>query len=70
MKKNLGITDKRVRILAAIIIAGLYFADMIPGVAGIVLMTVAGILLVTSLMNFCPLYSILGVNTCGIKSKE
>lgn len=67
MKKNMGVADKRVRILAALIIAGLYFADMIPGTLGIVLMVVAAIFLVTSLINFCPLYSIFGINTCKVK---
>lgn len=67
MKKNMGVADKRVRILAALIIAGLYFVDMISGTLGIVLMVVAAIFLVTSLMNFCPLYSIFGMNTCKVK---
>ncbi len=67
MKRNMGMTDKRVRILAALIIAGLYFADMIPGTLGIVLMVVAVIFLATSLMNFCPLYSIFGISSCKVK---
>jgi len=67
MKRNMGTTDKRVRILAALIIAGLYFADIITGTLGIVLMAVAVIFLFTSLINFCPLYSIFGLNTCKVK---
>jgi Protein of unknown function (DUF2892) len=56
MKKNMGSIDKGVRILAAIIIAGLYFANQISGIAAIVLLVLAGIFVVTSFISFCPLY--------------
>jgi Protein of unknown function (DUF2892) len=67
MKKNIGSTDKIIRIVAAIVIAVLYFTKTITGTASIVLGIVASILLLTSLINFCPLYAILGTNTCKIK---
>ncbi len=67
MKKNMGTTDKVIRILVAAIIAGLYFTNVITGTLAIVLMVVAAIFLVTSLLNFCPLYAIFGMNTCGVK---
>ena len=55
MKRNMGTADKRLRIFVALIIAGLYFADIITGTLGIVLMVVAAVFLLTSLLNFCPL---------------
>jgi hypothetical protein len=63
MKKNIGSTDKIIRISAAIIVAILYFTKTINGTAAIVLGIVATILLLTSFINFCPLYTILGTNT-------
>jgi hypothetical protein len=63
MKKNIGSTDKIIRIAAAIIVAILYFTKIINGTTAIVLGIVAIILLLTSFINFCPLYAILGANT-------
>lgn len=67
MKKNVGLADKGIRVLVAFIIAVLYYLDIISGTIGIVLMAIAIILLLTSLFNFCPLYALLGKNTCKIK---
>ncbi len=67
MKKNMGIADKLVRVLIAAVIGILYYLDKIEGSLALILMAVAIILLITSLINFCPLYRILGINTCKIK---
>ncbi|MDP2187286.1 MAG: DUF2892 domain-containing protein [Sphingobacteriaceae bacterium] len=64
MKKNMGNTDKAVRILLAIIIAALYFTGTVPGVLGMVLLAFAAIFVLTSFISFCPLYLPLGINTC------
>ncbi|HEU0227421.1 MAG TPA: DUF2892 domain-containing protein [Arachidicoccus soli] len=56
MKKNMGIIDKVVRIIVAIIIAGLYFANIISGTIAIILLILAGIFILTSFISFCPLY--------------
>lgn len=68
MKKNMGTADKGIRIIIALAIALLYYFDKISGTLGIVLMVVAIVFLLTSLLSFCPLYPILGINTC--KKKE
>ena len=67
MKRNLGNSDKLIRSLLAIVIAALYYFNVIEGTLAYVLMVVAIILLVTSLFNFCPLYRLIGVNTCKTK---
>lgn len=69
MKKNMGSTDKTIRILIALVIAGLYFGNIITGTLGIVLLIFAVVFLLTSLISFCPLYTIIGVNTCKTDSK-
>jgi hypothetical protein len=63
MKKNMGTVDKVVRILAAVIIAGLYFANIISGTVAIILLILAGIFILTSFMSFCPLYLPFGIST-------
>jgi hypothetical protein len=63
MKSNLSSADRILRILGAAIVALLYFTNVISGTIAIVLFIVAAILIVTSLINFCPLYAILGIST-------
>jgi hypothetical protein len=64
MKKNMGSADKLIRVLIAVVIAVLYYLGKIEGTLAIVLMAFAIIFLLTSLVSFCPLYTIFGINTC------
>lgn len=64
MKKNMGNIDRIIRILVAIIIAVLVFTNVISGTLGIVLLILAGVFVLTSLISFCPLYTLVGINTC------
>lgn len=64
MKKNMGNIDKIIRILVAIVIAVLFFTNVISGTLGIVLLVLAGVFVLTSLISFCPLYTLVGINTC------
>jgi hypothetical protein len=56
MKKNMGVVDRTIRVLLAIIIAIFYWTGNISGVAAIILGILALIFLLTSLIGFCPLY--------------
>lgn len=67
MKKNVGNIDKGVRIVIAIVVAILYYFNIIEGTLAYILMALSITLLITSLINFCPLYTLLGINTCKIK---
>ena len=67
MKKNMGKVDRAVRALIALVMVGLYFGNIVTGVLGIVLMAAAGIFFLTSLISFCPLYTVVGLNTCAAK---
>ena len=67
MKRNMGNMDKAVRVLIAALIAVLYYYNIIDGLLAYALMALAIILLVTSLVNFCPLYKVFGINTCKTK---
>ena len=63
MKKNMGSIDKAVRIIAAVVISALYFTKIISGTLAIVLLVIAGIFILTSFLNFCPLYLPFGIST-------
>lgn len=64
MKKNMGGTDKLIRILLAIIVGVLYYTEVINGTTAIILGVLAVVFVITSFISFCPLYLILGMNTC------
>lgn len=63
MKSNMGLPDRIIRVVLATIPPVLYFADIISGVFAMVLLGITGLLLVTSLFSFCPLYVPFGINT-------
>jgi hypothetical protein len=63
MKKNLGTVDKVIRILVAVAVVILYFTNVISGTAGIILLILTVVLVITSLVSFCPLYWSLGLST-------
>jgi hypothetical protein len=67
MKPNMGTADKAIRIIIAVVIAGLYFTDVISGTTGLVLMIIAAVFVLTSFIGFCPLYAPFGINTKGHK---
>jgi len=67
MKANMALIDRVVRVALAVLVGVLYFMGQISGILAIVLGVVAIVFLATSLINFCPLYAVLGFST---KSKE
>jgi len=70
MKKNMGKIDRILRIIAALILAALYFTDLVTGTLGIVLVVFAGVMFLTSLIGNCPPYGILGIDTCKVKVEK
>jgi uncharacterized membrane protein len=62
MKLNEGSTDRIVRVVAGIVLAGLGLL-VLKGTAGIVLVVLGAILLVTGAVGFCPLYTLFKINT-------
>ena len=67
MKKNMGGADRKIRIIIALVVGALYYFKVVEGTLAIVLLVFAVIFLLTSFLNFCPLYSLFGINTCKVK---
>jgi len=67
MKANMGKIDRIIRILVAVVIGILYFANIIEGTLAIVLLVVGGVFLLTSMVSFCPLYTLFKISTCEKK---
>lgn len=64
--KNEGPIDRGIR--AALGIAALVAAfTLLSGIWQIIAGVVAFMLLVTAAVGVCPLYSVLGINTCPVK---
>lgn len=63
MKKNMGNTDRVIRLTVVMLIAVLYFSGMISGTLAAVLGIVAVAFLITSLLSWCPTYLPFGIST-------
>jgi len=59
----MGSTDKMIRLIVAALISGLFIGNIISGIFGYVLLTLAAIFLLTSTVSFCPLYLPFGIST-------
>lgn len=70
MKKNMGTSDRIIRIIIAAIVGILFFTGIISGTLGIILLVLAGVFVLTSMISFCPLYAPFGLSTCSIKEKK
>ena len=67
MKANVGSFDKVIRLLLAVVLVVLFFTNVVIGTLGYVLLVVAGVLTLTSLISFCPLYMPFGISTAKKK---
>jgi hypothetical protein len=65
--KNIGSIDRLLRIVVGLALLAAFF--LTPATSGWHYAYLIGIVpLLTGLMSSCPLYSILGISTCPIKS--
>lgn len=65
MTRNMGSIDQAVRLILAVLsLIGVLWVGIVTP-AGIVLLVVAAILVVTAAAGFCPLYAVFGFSTRG-----
>jgi hypothetical protein len=67
MQTNVGLFDRLVRLLLASVLFYLGFFLYSGSALGIGLVVAGGVLLVTALVGFCGLYSLLGLRTSQVK---
>jgi hypothetical protein len=64
MLKNVGSLDQIVRVAVAVVLATLYLTGAVTGTAGVVVIVLAGLALITGLFRFYPAYRVCGLSTC------
>jgi hypothetical protein len=68
MKKNMGNTDRLIRIAISAVLLIVSLLGQLPSTLNAIALIVAAILILTSFTSFCGLYTLFGWNTCKIKS--
>lgn len=71
MTHNVGSTDRALRLVLGVVLLALtWIAPMavFHGTFAVTLATIVGLVMIgTALFRFCPLYRVLGLNTCSVK---
>jgi len=63
MKRNMSNVDRIVRVVVAALFAYLYFAGIVTGGLGIVLVVLGAVFVLTSVVSFCPIYAMFKLST-------
>jgi Inner membrane protein YgaP-like, transmembrane domain len=65
MERNMGTLDRllRVVVVAPLLIVLSFVVFGVWSVLGIVALVLAGVMLVTSILGFCPTYTLFGIST-------
>ncbi len=63
MKRNMGLIDRGIRILIALFFIFLIYKGQVRDILATILGIISAVFILTSLIGWCPLYTILGINT-------
>jgi hypothetical protein len=61
---NVGEADRLIRIVLAIGLLGLPVTGLVSGALAVLLLVFGGVFMLTSGLSYCPVYALLGVDTC------
>lgn len=70
MRKNMGLVDRIVRVALSVVIMAMILNGQLRGVAAIILVSLAGVFILTSVIGTCPAYIPFGIDTRSKKQKE
>lgn len=59
--------DRIIRLIVSAVLVGLYLSGTVTGTVGLVLVILSVVFTLTSVISFCPLYTIFGISTCPVK---
>ena len=63
MKTNESGLDRVIRVIVGIALLALYFTNVVTGGLGIVFIVLGAVALLTGVVGFCPLYTLLKIST-------
>ncbi|MCA1949031.1 MAG: DUF2892 domain-containing protein [Treponema sp.] len=63
MQTNMGLIDRLIRIVLALVVGVLILTGQLSGVAAIILGILAVVFVLTGVIAFCPLYVPFGIST-------
>jgi len=69
MKKNMGSTDRIIRVVVAAVLAYLYFTGVVSGTIATIAIVIAVVFLLTSAVGTCGMYIPFGISTCETKTE-
>jgi len=69
MKKNMGNFDRIIRLIIALGLSMAWYLGYLEGTLGIIGLVIALVFILTVLMGFCPLYTLVGISSCKVKQK-
>lgn len=67
MKTNMGTADRLARIVVAILFSILYIFTPVEGIWTVLLLFIGGLMIGSAAIGYCPMYTLMGVNTCKRK---
>lgn len=70
MKKNVGTGDRFLRVMIGVIAVIVGLSGLLEGTLKWVALGIGAVMVLTASIQFCPLYTLLGINTCKVKSKK
>jgi hypothetical protein len=71
MKKNIGNTDRFVRVMFGIILLIIFMSGAITNsLWNWIILAVSLVLIITAFATFCPLYALVGKSSCEVKRKK
>ena len=59
----MGSTDKIIRIILALVFIVLFYMNVVTAPMSYVLLALSAVFVLTSLVSFCPMYPLFGMNT-------
>jgi uncharacterized membrane protein HdeD (DUF308 family) len=70
MTSNLGTTDRFIRLLLGIAVIALGLTHFVNGWLALAAYIFGAIALFTGVVGYCPAWSLCGISTCPLKSRQ
>lgn len=70
MSKNIGTTDRALRVVASLVLGYLSLGGILTGTWATVALVFAVALLATAVVGWCGLYKVFGIRTCPVDSTQ